>query len=74
MATTDVETVGTGADKTKLAVAALLVVGGFVAFYLLSAQGSLAQWAALLVALGAAVGVFGSWVSLLLILVASAIF
>lgn len=59
MATTDVETVGTGADKAKLAVAALLVVGGFVAFYLLSAQGSLAQWAALLVALFAAVGVFG---------------
>ena len=59
MASTDVETVGTGADKAKLAAAAALLVGGFVAFYLLSAQGALAQWAALLVGVAASVVVIG---------------
>ncbi len=59
MASTDVETVGTGADKAKLAAAAALLVGGFVAFYLLSAQGALAQWAALLVGVAASVAVIG---------------
>ena len=58
MATTDVETVGSGADKAKLAVSALLFLGGFVAFYMLSAQGALVQWVALLVGLAAGVGVF----------------
>ena len=55
MASTNVETVGTGADKAKLAAAAVLLLGGFVAFYLLSAQGPLVQWVALL--FGAACGV-----------------
>lgn len=59
MATSEVQTVNTGADKAKLAAAAVLVLGGFVAFYLLSAQGALAQWGALIVALAAAVVVFG---------------
>ncbi len=59
MATTDVETVGSGADKAKLAGAVVLAVAGFVAFYLLSAQGAIVQWVALLVALAAAVVVFG---------------
>ena len=59
MATTDVETVGSGADKAKLARAVAHVLGGFVAFYLLSPRGSLAQWGALVVALVAAVVVFG---------------
>ena len=58
MATSDIETVSTGADKAKLAAAVLLLVGGFVAFYLLTRQGALAQWGALLVALAAAAGVF----------------
>ncbi|MYZ53586.1 preprotein translocase subunit SecE [Malikia spinosa] len=58
MATTDVETVGSGADKAKLAGSVALLVLGFVGFYLLSAQGALAQWAVLLVALAAAVAVF----------------
>lgn len=58
MATTDVETVGSGADKAKLAGSVALLVLGFVGFYLLSAQGALAQWALLLVALAAAVAVF----------------
>lgn len=59
MATTDVETVGSGADKAKLAGAVVLAVAGFVAFYLLSARGAIVQWVALLVALAAAVVVFG---------------
>jgi preprotein translocase subunit SecE len=58
MSTTQVQTVQTGADKAKIAVAALLVVGALVAFYLLSKQGALVQWAALLVGLAAAVVVF----------------
>ncbi len=58
MATQQVETVGTGADKAKLGVAALLVVGAVVGFYMLSKQGAIAQWAALLLGLGAAVVVF----------------
>jgi preprotein translocase subunit SecE len=60
MATSQVETVSTGADKAKLAIAALLVVGAVAAFYLLSKQGQLAQWGALIVGLVAAVAVFGT--------------
>ena len=56
MAATDVETVGAGADMAKLAAATALLVGGFVAFFMLSSQGALAQWAALLVCVGAAGG------------------
>jgi len=58
MATTQVETVNTGADKAKLAAAAGLVVVALTAFYLLNKQGPLVQWAALLVCVGAAAGVF----------------
>lgn len=60
MATSQIETVSTAADKAKLAVAVVLAVGAFVAFYLLARQGALAQWAALLVGLALAVGAFGS--------------
>jgi len=60
MATTQIETVSTSADKAKLAGSAVLAVGAIVAFYLLARQGSLAQWAALLVGLAAAVAVFAS--------------
>jgi preprotein translocase subunit SecE len=55
MATQQVETVSTSADKAKLAIAALLAIGAVVGFYMLSKQGALVQWAALLVGLGAAV-------------------
>jgi preprotein translocase subunit SecE len=48
MATTQVQTVNTGADKAKLAAAALLVVAALVAFYMLGKQGAVAQWSALL--------------------------
>lgn len=58
MATQQVETVSTNADKAKLAVAALLAVGAVMGFYMLSKQGALAQWAALIVGLGVAVAMF----------------
>ena len=58
MATSQVETVTTGADKAKLAVAAALVIAGIAGFYLLSRQGAVAQWGALVLALIAAGGVF----------------
>lgn len=58
MATTQVETVSTGADKAKLAAVLLLVLAALAGFYLLGKQGALVQWAALLVGLLAAAGVF----------------
>jgi preprotein translocase subunit SecE len=58
MATTQIQTVNTGADKAKLAAASVMVVVALVGFYLLDKQGSLVQWAALLVGLGVAVAVF----------------
>lgn len=58
MATQQVETVSTGADKAKLGASALLVVGAVVGFYMLAKQGSVVQWAALLLGLAAAVVVF----------------
>lgn len=60
MASPQVETVGTGAEKVKLALAAGLVVAAVVAFYMLGKQGQLAQWGALLACLVAAVAVFWS--------------
>jgi preprotein translocase subunit SecE len=53
-----VETVSTGADKAKLAAAALLLVGGVAAFYLLAQQDLWLRVLALLALLAAAVGVF----------------
>ena len=58
MATSQVETVSTGADKAKLAAAAALVIAALAGFYLLSKQGQLAQWGALIVGLAAAFVVF----------------
>jgi len=58
MATSQVETVYTGADKARLLAAAVLVVASIGAFYTLDKQGALAQWAILLVGLVAAAGVF----------------
>ncbi|VWX58394.1 Protein translocase subunit SecE [Burkholderiales bacterium 8X] len=60
MATNQIETVSTGADKAKLAAAVALAVGAVVAFYLLARQGPIVQWIALLVGLAAAVGAFAS--------------
>ena len=55
MASTQIETVSTGADKAKLALAGLLVLGGLAAFYLLSGRGPLIQWGGLIGALVLAV-------------------
>jgi len=60
MATTQIETVRTGADKALLAGSVALAIGAIVAFYLLARQGSVAQWAALLVGLAVAVALFAS--------------
>lgn len=58
MATSQVETVSTGADKAKLAVAVGLVVAAIAGFYALSKQGALVQWGVLLLGIAAAVVVF----------------
>jgi preprotein translocase subunit SecE len=58
MATADVETVNTAADKAKLGAAIALVLAALVAYYLLGQRGALLQWAALLGCLIAAVVVF----------------
>ena len=60
MATSQVQTVVSPADKAKLVGAAALVVAALAAFYLLGKQGQIAQWGALLVGLAAAVAVFFS--------------
>jgi preprotein translocase subunit SecE len=54
MATTQVETVSTSADKAKLGAAVALVIAALAGFYLLGKQGQVAQWGALLVGLAAA--------------------
>lgn len=59
MASTQVETVSTGADKAKLALAVALVVAALVGFYLMAGRGQLAQWGVLIAGLVAAVIVFG---------------
>ncbi|AOW15001.1 preprotein translocase subunit SecE [Hydrogenophaga crassostreae] len=59
MATSEVQTVSSGADKAKLAAAVLLLIGGFVGFYLLSSKGSLVQWGAFGAGLIAAAVMFG---------------
>ena len=53
-----VETVSTGADKAKLAAAALLLVGGIVAFYALGQKDLWLRVVALLALIGAAVAMF----------------
>ena len=58
MATSQVETVSTGADKAKLAGALLLVIASIAGFYLLSKQGSVVQWGVLVVGLVAAAATF----------------
>ena len=58
MATTQVQTVNTSADKAKLAAAAVLVVAALAAFYLLAKQGPLVQWLVLLVCIAGAAVVF----------------
>ena len=58
MASSQVETVSTNADKAKLGLAAALVLASLAGFYLLGKQGQVAQWGALIAGLVAAVVVF----------------
>ena len=58
MSNPPVETVSTGADKAKLAVAGALVIGAVAAFYALGKQDLWLRVVALLVLLAAAAGVF----------------
>ena len=58
MATSQVETVNTQADKLRIVVAIALVIASLTGFYLLSKQGPLAQWGLLIAGLVIAVGVF----------------
>jgi preprotein translocase subunit SecE len=58
MASPQVQTVNTTADKAKLVLAAALVLASLVAYYVLAKQGPLFQWLGLLALLGLAVVVF----------------
>jgi preprotein translocase subunit SecE len=58
MSNPQVETVSSGSDKAKLAVAALLVIGAVVVFYLLGKQDMWVRVVALLALIAAGVGVF----------------
>jgi preprotein translocase subunit SecE len=58
MASAQIQTVSTGAEKARLAIAALLVVAGLAAFYLLTKYGGAAQWGGLAVGIVLAAAVF----------------
>ena len=58
MSNPQVETVSTGADKAKLAVAAVLVIAAVVVFYMLSKQDLWLRVIALLVLMAGAVATF----------------
>jgi preprotein translocase subunit SecE len=58
MATSQIQTINTGAEKAKLAIASAMVVAALAGFYLLGKQGALIQWAVLLVGLAVSVGIF----------------
>ena len=58
MASSQVETVSTTADKAKLGLAVVLLLASLAGFYMLAKQGQLAQWGALVAGLVAAIVVF----------------
>ena len=58
MASTEVETVSSSADKAKLVLAAALVVAALAGFYMTAKQGQLVQWGVLVLGLVAAAVVF----------------
>lgn len=58
MATPQVQTVNTTADKAKLAASIALVIAALVAYYALSKQGPLFQWLGLLACLALAAVIF----------------
>ncbi len=53
-----VDTVTSGPDKVKLALAGLLLVGSLVAYYFLAGRAGWMQWGALIVLIAAAAAVF----------------
>lgn len=58
MATSQVETVSTTADKAKVGLAVVFFLAALTGFYALGKQGQLVQWGVLLVGLAAAVAMF----------------
>ncbi len=60
MASSQIETVSTTADKAKLGLAVVLLLASLAGFYMLAKQGQVAQWGALIAGLVAAVVVFFS--------------
>jgi preprotein translocase subunit SecE len=58
MATPQVQTINTAADRAKLAVAAALALSALAIYFMLSKQGQLVQWLGFLVGLAAAIVVF----------------
>ncbi len=58
MASTEVQTVSTAADKAKVGLAIALLIAALAGFYLLAKQGPIVQWLTLVVGLVAAVVVF----------------
>jgi preprotein translocase subunit SecE len=58
MSAANIETVSTTADKAKLVLVVGLVVAALAGFYMLSVQGAIVQWLALVGGLVAAVVVF----------------
>jgi preprotein translocase subunit SecE len=58
MASTQIQTVSSGADRLKMGASVALLVLALAGFFLLAKQGVWVQWAAFLVGLVAAVGVF----------------
>ena len=58
MATTQVQTVNSFADKAKLTASIVVVIASLVVYYALSKQGSLFQWLGLLIGLAVAVVLF----------------
>ena len=58
MASTQIQTVSSGADKLKMGASAALLVLAVAGFFLLAKQGALVQWVVFVLGLAAAVGVF----------------
>ena len=58
MASTQIQTVSSGADKLKIGASVALLALALAGFFLLSKQGGLAQWAAFIVGLAASAGMF----------------
>jgi preprotein translocase subunit SecE len=58
MASPQVQTINTSADRAKLAGAVVLTLAALAAYFSLSAKGALVQWAVFLLGMAAAVALF----------------